>query len=70
MGYYYDGVRNRGFVYDYITGAYTTVDYPGPNIQTTVITGVNSHGVIVGYARATNAQGQLLPALGFVATPQ
>ncbi len=70
VGYYYDGVRNRGFVYDYITGAYTTVEYPEPNILSTVITGVNSQGVIVGYAKVTDSQGHPLPSFGFVGTPQ
>ena len=57
VGTYDDGVRLRGFVYDYITGTYTTVEYPDPNIQTTIITGVNSQGVIVGYAAVKDAQG-------------
>lgn len=70
VGVYYDGVRNRGFVYDYTTGVYTTVEYPDPNIQATVITGVNSQGVIVGWAAVNDAQGHRLPYFGFIGTPQ
>ncbi len=70
VGEYYDGVRYRGFVYDYVTGVYTTVEYPDPNIQATAVTGVNSQGVIVGWARITDAQGHSLPEFGFVGTPQ
>ncbi len=43
---------------------------PNINIQVTVITGVNSQGVIVGYARGLDAQGNLLPDFGFIGTPQ
>jgi len=70
VGMYDDRIHTRGFVYDYTTGVYATVEYPDPNIAYTIITGVNSHGVIVGYASVRDAQGNLLPEFGFIGTPQ
>jgi hypothetical protein len=61
----YTGIWH-GFVYDYITGVITTVDWPDPNTLYTIITGINSHGVIVGWV---NVSGQTL-AFSFIGTPQ
>jgi hypothetical protein len=56
----------HGFVYDYLTGVITTVDWPDPNTLYTVITGINSQGVIVGWV---NISGQTIP-FSFIGTPQ
>ena len=56
----------HGFVYDYVTGTITNVEWPDPNTSYTVITGINSSGVIVEWARV-NGQGG---AFGFIGTPQ
>jgi len=66
VGIYFTNPLWHGFVYDYITGAITTVDWPDPNTTYTVITGINSHGVIVGYA-VTSTQPYLR---SFIGTPQ
>ena len=48
----------------------TTVDYPAPNVRDTFVTGINSHGVIVGYAFSYDAHGSPLPVISFIGTPQ
>lgn len=44
----------HGFVYDYLTGDSITVDWPQPAGIYTYITGINSHGEIVGVADGGN----------------
>ncbi len=70
VGYYTTQGTAHGVVYDYLTDAVTTVDWPDPNTQQSYITGINSHGVIVGYAAVNDAQGNALPVLSFIGTPQ
>ena len=60
----------HGFVYDYITDITTTVDWPDPTTTFTVITGINSQGVIVGWTYTYDSQGHVLPEFGFIGTPQ
>jgi len=55
---------SHGFVYDYLTGDSITVDWPQPAGIYTYITGINSHGEIVGYADG----GNLVP-VSFIGTP-
>jgi hypothetical protein len=62
--------KGHGYVYDYITGLVTTVDWPDPNTHQTVITGVNSQGVIVGWAQIKDPQKGLQPPFSFIGTPQ
>ncbi len=62
--------KGHGFVYDYITGVVTKVDWPDPYTKKTVVTGINSHGVIVGYVVVHDAQGHQLPTFSFIGTPQ
>jgi probable HAF family extracellular repeat protein len=61
----YTGIWH-GFVYDYITDVITTVDWPDPNTLYTIVTGINSHGVIVGWV---NVSGHTLE-FSFIGTPQ
>jgi hypothetical protein len=70
VGTYSTPTLGHGFVYDYTTDVITTVDYPDPNATDTVVTGINSHGVIVGYVRSQDAQKQALPVYSFIGTPQ
>lgn len=70
VGRYSDAQGNHGFVYDYITGVVTTVDWPDPNTFWTVVTGINSQGVIVGWAYLQDSLGNRLPTFGFIGTPQ
>lgn len=63
-------VREHGFVYDYITDAITTVDWPDPNTFETVVTGINSQGEIVGWVRIKDPQKGLQPPFSFIRTPQ
>lgn len=60
-GYRFD----HGFVYDYLTDIFTTIDWPGHPYNMTYITGINSKGVIVGWARPFR-----YGVVGFVGTPQ
>ena len=55
---------SHGFVYDYLTGDSITVDWPQPASIYTHITGINSHGVIVGVADGGN-----LNPVSFIGTP-
>lgn len=67
VGEYGTSGQTHGFVYDYITGDITTVDWPDPKTYHTVITGINSHGVIVGWAQVS---GQTPATISFIGTPQ
>ena len=60
----------HGFIYDYITGVTITVDWPDQSILETAITGINSHGVIVGWVPSYDSNGHRMPAFGFIGTPQ
>lgn len=61
----------HGFVYDYISGTFTTVDWPpGPKIIQTVVTGINSQGTIVGYVLSHDPQTNAWSAISFIGTPQ
>lgn len=71
VGLYSTSSLGHGFVYDYISGAFTTVDWPpDPTIQATVVTGINSHGVIVGYVLTYDSQTGKQNTFGFIGTPQ
>jgi len=70
VGYYSDlgaggtCCLSHGFVYDYLTGDSTTVDWPQPAGIYTYINGINSHGEIVGVADGGN-----LNPVSFIGTP-
>lgn len=66
VGLYTTQGQTHGFVYDYLTNAMTTVDWPDMAVNTTVITGINSNGVIVGWAQAPGRA----HAFSFIGTPQ
>jgi len=61
----------HGFVYDYITGIVTTVDWQDSNASAveTFITGINSSGVIVGWVAEEDSQHHSPPAFSFIGTP-
>lgn len=62
--------KGHGYVYDYITGLVTTVDWPDPNTHQTIVTGINSQGIIVGWAQIKDPQKGLQPPFSFIGTPQ
>ncbi len=69
VGAYTTSGYTHGFVYDYITGVITTVDWPGSTMaDNTVVTGINSQGDIVGWAQPVGGSPRL--PFSFIGTPQ
>lgn len=70
VGVYTTSGHAHGFVYDYITGVITTIDWPNPTTYYTAVTGVNSHGVIVGWSWTYDSHHNQSPVFSFIGTPQ
>jgi probable HAF family extracellular repeat protein len=67
VGHYYDSSGNvHGFLYD--NGKYTTLDDPTPGTTTTVATGINDKGDIVGYFVANGSEYSFLYSHGHYTT--
>jgi len=55
VGYYYDGSKGHGFLYDGST--WTTLDYPGAGSSTTSAWGVDGSNIVGYYFNSTSTHG-------------